>query len=144
MSILPPTKGARAAEIGDDDLDHLINVFRGSDFTLLDLKSGAIRLRLSRQPAAAPLPGSAGSGSGNSLRVVAPFVGTLTSRVAAGHRVGAGAVLGTIRSLCAETEVVVTEGGTVAAQLVPDGRFVAYGEPLFEMHRETPEGGQSQ
>lgn len=139
MSILPPTEGARAAELTDDDLQQIVDAFRGSGCTLLELTSGAIRLRLGRRPAE-----SSPSAGGKTVPVAAPFVGTFTGSVAAGQTVGKGAVLGTIRSLRTETGVLATEAGTIAAQLVPEGSFVAFGAPLFEIYPETPEGGQAQ
>ncbi len=105
------------------DLRRLIEAFRASGATALDLRFGATRLCLGR--AIAPLaevPGQA---------VTAPRVGLFTARVAAGDSVAEGAVVGMVKSLQAERPVLAPCAGRIGAVLVGEGVFVGYGEPLL-------------
>jgi len=70
--------------------------------------------------------------------VVAPVKGTfVTSGVAVGDQLAAGAAIGTVRSLRDTLDVTAGHGGTVLEWLVEDGDPVAPGQPLVRLHPEA-------
>ncbi|HJU97721.1 MAG TPA: acyltransferase domain-containing protein [Jiangellaceae bacterium] len=70
--------------------------------------------------------------------VVAPMKGTFgTAGVEVGAQLGAGDLVGTVRSLRDSLDVTATHGGTVIEWLVEDGDPVAPGQPLVRLHPES-------
>lgn len=138
MSILPLTIGARGVGLTDGDLGQIIDTFRHTERGLLDLRLRDTRLRLCRPDAQAP------AASGPVACVPAPFVGLFTASVRIGQTVSAGMRLGSVRSVQGETVVTATQDGTIFAQCVAQGQFVAFGDPLFEILMQTPDRGHAE
>lgn len=130
-----PTGDGDPGSLSDADLERLLDGFRTTDWTSIDLRLGETRLRLTRPDTPPPI-----SVEGPKHTVTAPYVGTFCSSTAPGAQVRVGMSLGLIRSISDEIELRADVAGTVVAQLATDGSFVGYGDRLFEI--SATEGGQ--
>lgn len=139
MSLPSQGTGAHGGGLEDDDLCRLIDAFGRSGRGRLDLRLGATRLRLRRRRPDAAADAAAGTPA---TVVTAPAVGWFMADARAGETVEAGAPLGRIRSVRAETEVIAPRTGTIAGPHAADGDFVAYGASLFDLHPQPATGGQ--
>lgn len=131
MTPAPPKD--RATTLSDADLGHLIDVFQGSGGVSLDLRVGDTYLRLGAPRAAS----THGIAKADNLITHIPSPGVGTFRAARdrtpGMTVTADTVLGHVRSLSGEKALRAGSAAVIVAQLVSDGAFVAYGEPVFEI-----------
>jgi biotin carboxyl carrier protein len=135
MSLLPPSSGSLGRGLTDEELARIVDAFQRSGRSELELRVGDTWLCLG-------LPASkTDTNFETKTTVTAPFVGVFTSSVRIGQTVRVGTGLGEIRSVQAETEVHAPHDGKIASQLVLDGRFVAFGEPLFEIVALAPGRG---
>ena len=137
MSLLPPLLGSLGRGLTDEELGRIIYAFHRSGRTALELCVGHTRLCLG------PPVSKTDTDSGTKTTLSAPFVGVFTSGVKIGQTVRVGTVLGKIRSVQALTEVHAPQDGKILAQLVGDGGFVAFAEPLFEIFTPVPGQGQA-
>ena len=137
MSLLPPSLGSLGRGLTDEELGRIIDAFHRSGRSALELRVGDIRLCLGSQVS------KTDTDFGTKTTVPAPFVGVFTSGVKIGQTVRVGMALGKIRSVQALTEVYAPQDGKIVAQLVGDGGFAEFAEPLFEIFTQVPGQGQA-
>ena len=127
----------------DEVLPALIARLRASRLAELEVRSGAWRVRLRRDPSAKARPpaGSASSGdadeaampAGSVARSTAVGYFTPSKQLAVGTSVQAGDLLGTIDVLGISQEVSAPSDGIVARVLAEDGQAVEFGQALADI-----------
>jgi acetyl-CoA carboxylase biotin carboxyl carrier protein len=147
------------------EIKELLEIFKDSGVTEMEVQRGENRLRLRRghtaqelvvtapAPVAAPAPAPApapvaaplkpSAPDPNEAIVKSPIVGTYyeapapdaPSFVKVGDRVEVGQVLCIIESMKLMNEIEAEVAGIVTAKLVENGRPVEYGEALFSIRR---------
>lgn len=119
--------------LSEADLRQLIEAFKAAGTRTLDLRYRHTHLRLETPIAA--VSEDARTIEHLKKQVTSPGVGTFhASRDwTPGTAVTTGTILGLLRSVSRETELRAGCDGTIVASLVAEGKFVAYGQPLFEI-----------
>ena len=148
--------GSGLEALTEDVVPALIARLRASRLGELEVRTADWRIRLRRDPKAAPRAGAraASSAAGEELaeldgsvaRSTAVGYFTPSQVLVVGGSVQAGDVLGVIDVLGIGQEVVAPEDGIIANVLAEDGQAVEYGQALAEidaMELElTAEGGE--
>jgi acetyl-CoA carboxylase biotin carboxyl carrier protein len=147
----------RRNDTATDLIRDLAAVLREHDLSEIEFDDGAVKLRIARtlaaapiayaapasgaMPAAAPAPSAAGEhrSAPPPGAVLSPMVGTVyrspapgeASFVAVGQKVTAGATLLIVEAMKTFNPIAAPRDGVVKAILVEDAQPVEYGEPLI-------------
>lgn len=111
--------------LGKHEIAQLISAFRTSRAYCLRVTSGNTHLSLAVPAAPTPARGVA--------QVLSPSVGVFTPQIRQGNPISSGAKIGTIKRLNAEIDITAAQDGTLQAISQPEGAFVEYGAPVFEI-----------
>lgn len=122
------------------DITQIVEAFRKSGFNRLDLKYGSTKLSLSQ-----PTSGDKTAIEGDDTFdvVVSPSVGFFhdvdhsETSAEQDHAVTGETILGIVKTLNNETEVLAGLSGEIATKLANEGDFVAYGQPLFYIRPDS-------
>lgn len=133
MTALKPLQSDEEWAFSDSDVCRLIRVFKASGSRSLDLRHLSTRLKL-KAPSFVEYE-TATEAERTTKQVKSTGVGTFHAirEWAPGTSVTAETLLGHVRSVSRERELRAECNGVIAAQLVPDCTFLAYGDPVFEI-----------
>lgn len=113
----------------------LVEALHRSGLDLLRIEAQGLQIEIGRD--GATFAGSLVAPSrANAVTVASPHVGIFRAGLDAvqpGDAIEAASPLGSIETLDDVTEVTPPTGGTLVEQLVRDGDFVEYGQPLYRI-----------
>ncbi len=113
------------------DIRRMIEAFRASGCTGLEVSAGGFSIALHPPGTARPRPSTAARSGAGGISVLAPSPGWFRVRARPGSGVAAETVVGLLETVESEMPVLAGIAGTVGGVHLRDGAFVDYGQPLL-------------